>query len=234
MVRPVALSRSKVDVIIGNPPWLNYNQTISDLRDQLKQQSRNLYGIWTGGHYATHQDVAGLFFARSADLYLKDGGVIGMVMPHSALQAGQYSKWRSGSWKAVHSGSAVSVDFSYKTAWDLERLKPNTFFPVPASVAFARRVGAEEEVRPLAGKAERWTGEAGAPDENQRKFVPIIDTSAGSVSPYAGHARQGATIVPRCLFFVEETEEHGHHQGRANRDREPASRTVRQGTLEEP
>ncbi len=30
MVRPVALSRSKVDVIIGNPPWLNYNQTVSD------------------------------------------------------------------------------------------------------------------------------------------------------------------------------------------------------------
>ncbi len=46
----------------------------------------------------------------------------------------------------------------------------------------------------------------GRPDENQRKIVPIINTSAGSVSPYAGHARQGATIVPRCLFFVEETE----------------------------
>ena len=29
LVRPVALSRSKVDVIIGNPPWLNYNQTAS-------------------------------------------------------------------------------------------------------------------------------------------------------------------------------------------------------------
>ena len=26
MVRPVALSRSKVDVVIGNPPWINYNQ----------------------------------------------------------------------------------------------------------------------------------------------------------------------------------------------------------------
>ena len=27
MVRPVALTRNKVDVIIGNPPWINYNQT---------------------------------------------------------------------------------------------------------------------------------------------------------------------------------------------------------------
>ena len=204
MVRPVALSRSKVDVIIGNPPWLNYNKTVSDLRDQLKRQSMDLYGIWSGGHYATHQDVAGLFFARSADLYLKDGGVIGMVMPHSALQAGQYSKWRTGSWKTVHSGSVLSVDFTYKTAWDLEQLEPNTFFPIPSSVVFSRRCGPVDLARPLAGKVERWTGTAGTPDENQRKLVPIIDTSAGSISPYAGHARQGATIVPRCLFFVEE------------------------------
>ena len=34
LVRPVALSRSKVDVIVGNPPWLNYNQTVSTLRTE--------------------------------------------------------------------------------------------------------------------------------------------------------------------------------------------------------
>ena len=84
MVRPVALSHSKADVIIGNPPWINYNQTISDLRVQLRRQSEDIYNIWAGGRYATHQDVAGLFFARSLDLYLEAGGVIGMVMPHSA------------------------------------------------------------------------------------------------------------------------------------------------------
>ena len=100
LVRPVALSRSKVDVIVGNPPWLNYNQTVSTLRSELERQSKDLYGIWVGGQYATHQDLAGLFFARSVDLYLKDDGVIGMVMPHSALQSGQYTKWRTGAWQA--------------------------------------------------------------------------------------------------------------------------------------
>ena len=99
LVRPVTLARRKVDVIIGNPPWINYNQTADALRTALERQSKELYGIWTGGRYATHQDVAGLFFTRCTDLYLKDGGIIGMVMPHSALQAGQYSKWRSGRWQ---------------------------------------------------------------------------------------------------------------------------------------
>ena len=72
LVRPVALGQAKVDVIVGNPPWLNYNQTVSTLRTELERQSKEDYGIWTGGRYATQQDVAGLFFARSVDLYLKD------------------------------------------------------------------------------------------------------------------------------------------------------------------
>ena len=37
LVRPVALSRGKVDVVIGNPPWLNYNQTVSTLRTELER-----------------------------------------------------------------------------------------------------------------------------------------------------------------------------------------------------
>ena len=37
------------------------------------------------------------------------------------------------------------------------------------------------------------------------RLSAITDTSAGSRSPYAIRARQGATIVPRRLFFVVET-----------------------------
>ena len=203
LVRPVALARRKVDVIVGNPPWLNYNKTVSTLRRALEDQSKHLYGIWAGGKYATHQDVAGLFFARCVDLYLKDGGVIGMVMPHSALQTGQYSKWRGGKW--LSSFDSVLVDFGWKTAWDLERLQPNTFFPVPASVVFAERVGEIGAESPLAGEVERWLGKAGAPDV-RRERITITDTSVGGGSPYAGYSRQGATIVPRCLHFVNETE----------------------------
>ena len=213
LVRPVALSRSKVDAIVGNPPWLNYNQTVSTLRSELERQSKDLYGIWAGGRFATHQDVAGLFFARSVDLYLKDNGVIGMVMPHSALQAGQHSKWRTGEWQAKSSGRGrnrvqgrlLAVDFSHKTAWDLEGLEPNTFFPVPASVVFARRTGEDGKTTPLAGEVERWLGKTGEPNV-QRIPTPITNTSANSTSPYANYSRQGASIIPRCLFFVEEAE----------------------------
>ena len=213
LVRPVALSRGKVDVIVGNPPWLIYRNTASTLRTELERQSKDLYGIWVGGIHANHQDISSLFFARSADLYLEDGGVVGMVMPHSALQTGQHSKWRTGSWQAKASGRGrdrtpgrvLAVDFGCKTAWDLEGLKPNTFFPVPASVVFARRAGEGGKAAPLAGKVERWLGEPGENADRQARTA-ITDTSASSISPYANYAKQGAVIVPRCLFFVEETE----------------------------
>ena len=128
-----------------------------------------------------------------------------MVMPHSALQAGQYSKWRSGRWQARRGGSGLTADFSFKTAWDLERLQPNTFFPVPASVVFARRGGVVTPARRLAGTVERWEGRAGA-DDVARVAAAITDTGVAGDSPYAGYSRQGATIVPRCLFFVHEVE----------------------------
>ena len=213
LVRPVAMSRHKVDVIIGNPPWLNYRNTASILRDELERQSKTLYGIWQGGRYATHQDVAGLFFARCVDLYLKDGGVIGMVLPHSALQSGQYAKWRTGAWESKPAGRGrnrvpgrtLAVNFEHQPAWDLERLEPNTFFPVASCVVFAERAGENADATPLAGTVERWQGRAGA-DDVRRVPSGITDTSVGDDSPYAGYARQGASIVPRCLFFVTETE----------------------------
>ena len=205
LVRPVALSRNKVDVIVGNPPWLSYRNTASTLRTELERQSKDRYGIWTGGQYANRQDVASLFFTRCTDLYLKEHGQIGMVMPHSALQTGQHAKWRTGSWYGAGHASTLAVNFGWKTAWDLERLEPNTFFPVPASVVFAKRLRAGDGAQPLAGEVECWLGKAGASDV-RRVPIAITDTSERGDSPYARYARQGAIIVPRCLFFVIETE----------------------------
>ena len=207
LVRPVALSRSKVDVIVGNPPWLIYRNTASTLRSELESQSRHLYGIWAGGKYAAVQDIAGLFFTRTTDLYLHSGGRIGMVMPHSALQAGQYSKWRTGRWTSSTHAHSLEVDFRFKTPWDLEKLEPNNFFPMPAAVIFAQRPGItdQSQVTSLSSKVERWLGKAGA-TEVRRVSAAITDTSAIGESTYASHSRKGADVYPRCLLFVSETE----------------------------
>ena len=213
LVRPVVLSREKVDVIIGNPPWLNYNQTVSTLRTALVEHSRDRYGIWVGGKHAANQEVAGLFFTRCVELYLRNGGVIGMVMPHSALQSGQHEKWRTGLWQSKRQGRGrnrspvftVSVEFDYKRAWDLERLEPNSFFPVPSCVVFALSNGNSGIANALRGTVEQWRGKAGASNV-RRELVPISSTSATGESPYANISRRGADCWPRCLFLVDEIE----------------------------
>ena len=211
LVRPVALSRRKVDIIIGNPPWLTYGNAYGVLREALEEQSRNLYGIWIGGRYATHTNIASLFYSRCADLYLEDGGHIGMIMPHSALQGNQYRKWRSGSWRSKPVGRSsnrmpgrtLSIDFSYKMAWDLQGLEPNDFFPVPACVVFAERTGENAHSTELAGFSERWLGAPGM-DSNREARTFLPGASAVESSYYSTYCKQGMKIMPRCLFFVEE------------------------------
>ena len=196
LVRPVALRADPVDVIVGNPPWITYNKTQAVVREELERQSKERYLIWAGGRYATHQDIAGMFYARCVELYLKPGGKAGMVLPHSALQTGQYSKWRDGKW------GVLSVDLGMRPPWDLERIEPNDFFPVPACVAFLERK--DPPGKGLPSKAERWRGKDSGPFTMER--VSLTDTSGEFASPYGDRARNGATIFPRVLFFVE-TEE---------------------------
>ena len=203
LVRPITLARNKVDVIVGNPPWITYNKTSDALREGLAQQGRHDYGIWTGGSFATQQDVASLFYVRCSDLYLRDGGIIGMVMPNSALIAGQYRKWRSGEWSARDKSRTLHVDFSAAIPWDLERLEPNSFFPNTSSVIFARRVGEDGTGTPLKGSVENWTGPAGSA-QVKRTVSKLADVSEGHLSPYANIARNGATLYPRVLLLVDE------------------------------
>ena len=213
LVRPVALSRAKVDAIIGNPPWINYNQTIDVLRDELEGLSKDRYGIWVGGKNASNQDVAGLFFVRCIDLYLNQGGIIGFVMRHSVLRNSQYSKLRTGKWQSPPMGRGrnraseftLSVDFSHKMPWDLEQLKPNNFFPVPCCVVFARSTGQSGVATPLAEEAEFWQGVPGT-DGVLRLHRNAEGVSGDEISRYDNHARRGGDLIPRCLFFVNETE----------------------------
>ncbi len=199
LVRPIVIAEEKVDAIVGNPPWLTYNKTKQGLRKALDDLGKKRYAIKPAARYMTQFDIAGLFVSRCTDLYLRPpngdslGGRLSMVLPHSALIAGQYEKWRTGQW------GAVSTDLSADLPWDLEKLQPNNFFPVPASVIHLRRTHPNEAV-PLSPEVQEWSGPVRAPT----KLTALLPTADGFLSPYGDAAAQGATVVPRNLFFVTE------------------------------
>ena len=121
MTRPAVIADDKVDVIIGNPPWLTYGQSADIIREELRSMSEDRYQIWAGGNFAPHQELATLFYTRCAELYAHAGTDVGMVMPHSALRTGQHRKWRTGSYKEKGRGRTIqnALDFQTKEPWDL-------------------------------------------------------------------------------------------------------------------
>ena len=205
MIRPAVIAEQKVDRIIGNPPWLTYGQSADIIRTELREMSEKRYQIWAGGKLAPHQDIATLFYTRCTELYAKVGAKIGMVMPHSALRSGQHLKWRGGSYKRKGGRNAPSVnlDFQVHEPWDLSGVEPD-FFPMPASVVFAKHTPSKKG-KPLApGTVQVWRGDWQEDYASiSRKSEALHHDDGKFKSPYAELSSQGPTIVDRRLFFVE-------------------------------
>jgi len=196
---PVALRESKFDIIVGNPPWIamrymenkEYQDFVKGLFLSYKLLQKDQVQLFT------HIEIATLFFCRVSDLYLKDGGIIGFVMPRSiltgALQHLEFKEFRR-------------PPMSLHKIFDLEGVSP--LFNVPACVLIASKGGKTEY--PVS--ARRFSGKL--PEKNL-KFAEAASYLKAedylyqppqipqTKSPYYNFIKEGATICPRNLFFVE-------------------------------
>jgi hypothetical protein len=206
LARPIWLAQeaNRVDVLVGNPPWLAYRFMPNGMKVTFRKMSEDR-GLWAGAAVAPHQDLSGLFLVRSAELYLRQGGRFGFVMPLAALSRRQFAGMRTGRF----AGPGHHLTLAYSAPWDLHKVK-KTFFPVPASVIFGERVTGS--ATPLDQPAELWAGRL--PGENvtievarqhlMRLTQEATGGKSGEVSPYAARFAEGATVTPRVLLIVEE------------------------------
>lgn len=79
--------------ILGNPPWLNWDRLPNDYREKTKSLWER-YGLFSlSGNEARYggakKELAQLMILRVADLYLKPGGRLAMVLPASVFQTRQ-------------------------------------------------------------------------------------------------------------------------------------------------
>lgn len=205
LARPywLSLPENRPDVLVGNPPWLSYRFMTDDMKQRFRDdtQARNL---GTRAALATSQDLSGYFVARSVELYLRDKGRFGFVMPLAAISRPHFEGFRKGNYDTALQGTRVSFD----RPWDIHAVKP-LVFPMPASVVFGSKTQAPKA---MSDRALAWTGKL--PNggrttwqESESKLVATdvkIDRPTGtSASPYGAKFKQGATIVPRTLMTVE-------------------------------
>lgn len=205
LARPwwLALEANRVDVLIGNPPWLAYRFMTEAMQATFRDYSQER-GLWQGAKVATHQDLSGLFLVRAVERYLKHGGRFAFVMPNAAIDRGQFSGLRSGSYRREEAAQPLAIAFG--PAWDLRRLRPH-FFPRGSAVLFGERAS---EPRPLPTEIIVWKGRLPGQDASWDTVAEHLEQSPGTAyvandepnSAWSERFRQGATIVPRMLFFV--------------------------------
>lgn len=207
LARPLSLAdeANRVDVMVGNPPWLAYRYMPSQMKAEFREMS-TARGFWAGAAVATNQDLSALFVARATELYLRDAGRFAFVMPLAVLTRNQYAGFRSGRWSPGGTGGdAANVNASLDTAWDLHAVKPS-FFPVPASVIRGTRTITPGTASP---GTENWSGRISRRNAPLTIARPALqrdaaqNTDTGARSPYAARFAQGATLVPRFLVVVE-------------------------------
>ncbi len=212
LYKPLFL-KGNFDVVLGNPPWLSYRYVEKgEYQKFLKRQIVEEYRLLTGkAELITHMELATLFFLRTADLYLKAGGIIGFVLPRSVFSSDQHYNFRR---------SYFSLNLGFEEVWDLEKVEP--LFNVPACVFFGKRgteTGRSIKCQSFSGKLERKNSSLDeakqaltvTPEElfvtqmGKRSFLSTskMKPTTGARSFYRPYFKQGATIVPRSLWFVE-------------------------------
>lgn len=207
--------RNSFNYVVGNPPWLAYRY-ISDpgYQSLIKGLIKDTYSLVLDENLMTHMEMATLFFVRSSDLYLVDGGLIGFVMPRAIFSADQHDAFRRGNYERV--------ELKLLKVVDCERVEP--LFYVPACVIIAKRGGKTKY------PVEALVIEGRLP-EDKHKVMPLSEAKGSltisrkelhlnvvgsrsfldyrqlrivaSKSYYYDRFYQGATIVPQPCWFVD-------------------------------
>jgi len=167
-------------------------------------------------HLMTHMEMATLFLIRSVDVYLKDNGLLGFVMPKSIMYADQHDNFRT-----------QNVTIGYKIEKIID-CKVQPLFYVPACAVIVRKKLEKSEEIPalfLEGKLP----------EDKHKIIPLklaisslkeregklylnfigsrsfLDKEKIEIvrkkSYYYNSFYQGATIVPQPCWFVDIVDE---------------------------
>ncbi|MBI4288259.1 MAG: N-6 DNA methylase [Chloroflexi bacterium] len=218
MPRPRFMAQG-FDLLAGNPPWLSLRY-IAD--SGYSKEVKNLV-LWEyhilgpkKAHLFTHIDLAPLFFVQASFLYLKKGGHVAFVMPRGVLSADQYSDFTSFEFIGQQ-----AVRFALEQVVDLapapKEREVTPLFRQAACVLMAEKGGqtkwpvpAVEMEGKLTAKNLKW------PDaQKQLKLTAVkLNRVDGRLltegkrhrpqgkSYYYDKVFEGATLVPRNLFFV--------------------------------
>jgi methylase of polypeptide subunit release factors len=212
--------RGQFDFVIGNPPWLPYRDMNNEAYQTQLFNIAKTYNLVPKHDSITHLELAAIFLSYCSTNFLKKEGIIAFVLPRGFISADHHENTRNGS----------AQGFRIKQIWDLKDVAP--LFRITSCVVFAERkiIHIEKGKSSLLyedGKLRGYIFSGKLPAynvnlaeaENYLEFKKVnwFYSRLGKRSSFSIHKidfssegnfylekfKQGATIVPRNLYFVE-------------------------------
>ncbi len=203
----------RFDYVIGNPPWFTYSSIRNEDYQNILNALADKYEVKPiKVANFPHLEIAAIFMAYCSSYFLNENGQIAFVLPRSFFSADHHDNTRSGK----------AIGFRLKQIWDLKDVSP--LFRVPSCVFFAEKFDKKNVPffgltgNIFSGKLTEHNCNLLTAKENLTeeavKWYCIKQGKASAIStrktktnetenPYKKHFKQGATIVPRCFYFIE-------------------------------
>jgi len=216
LYKPYFLS-GKFDYVIGNPPWFTYSlirnedyqNMLNALADKYKVKPDKVANF-------PHLEIAAIFLAHCSSYFLNDKGQIAFVLPRSFFSADHHDNTRIGK----------AEGFKLKQIWDMKDVSP--LFRIPSCVFLAEKY--DKKKSPISGlPGIKFTGKLNEHNcnlstareiisEETVKWYYVKQGKSSAISnkktktnkkenPYKRLFKQGSTIVPRCFYFIELTQD---------------------------
>ncbi len=191
--------KKKVNIIVGNPPWIVMrNIKNKDYQNYLKKEVLK-YGLLDKDdvHLFTQIEMASLFFCKCSDIYLKNGGIIGFVMPRSVI---------GGTIQHINFRRFQKPPLKLVKILDLENVYP--LFNMPSCVLIA--IKGETTKYPVVKM--KYSGELPKRNAKLEDIQNFLQVSQDLYYPpefpteqsyYFNKFKVGASIFPRTFYFVD-------------------------------
>ena len=196
---PLRLKEKRFDLVIGNPPWISFKFIENSAYKQFIKTEVFKYKLLNPKQTSlfTHLDTSTAFYSKTADIYLTAEGILAFVMPRSVLTAAkQHEAFKK---QQVPKMTIIKI---------LDTEKVNPLFNVDACTIIAKKDGSTKypvEMDVISGNL---------PEKNLRlkiasKYLRVEKSEYSPVekedkiSPYYSQVLEGASIVPRTLWFTK-------------------------------
>ena len=198
---PLFMKEHQFDILISNPPWIVMRSINSkSYQDFLKKQVFK-YDLLTSKQVKlfTQMEMATLFFRRTSDLYLKEGGDIAFLMPISVITAAQqHVRFKlfikpATALKEILNFEDVTEIFSLPVCVLIGSKGGKTSWPVPMKV-YQGKISSHNKNAKLSEVELAFS---------TTNYSPPIAPKETQFSHYYKKVRVGASIFPRVFWFVE-------------------------------